>query len=149
MSNCRAIQKLLGRYFDGELSPFERRMVEDHLRQCSQCRQSLQEIHAIAGAFQKAMPVPPVPSALNQKIMAETRAQVGSAPSAWLFLRFWKNWSFTMRLTAIGVVAVACYIGVVIGGSSLQSTRSAAAEMRWISMTAQVPIVKAYMGSNR
>jgi anti-sigma factor RsiW len=147
MSKCSLIQNCLGRYFDGELSPVERRMVEDHLKECGQCNQNLQEIRVIAGAFQKGMPVPPVPSTLNLKIMAKARAQIDIAPSGWSFLRFWRNWSPTMRLAAISVAVIACYIGIVISGRLLPSARPATAEMGWISMTAQGPIVKAYMGT--
>jgi anti-sigma factor RsiW len=149
MSSCRVIQNRLGRYFDGELSPVERHMIEDHLKQCGQCSQNLQEIHAIAKAFRTGMSVPPVPSTLNPKMMAKARAQVDSAPSALSFLLFWENWSLALRLAAIGVAAIACYIGAVINSSSLPSTRSATAEMRWIDMTAQGPIVKAYMGTKQ
>jgi anti-sigma factor RsiW len=149
MSACRMIQNRLGRYFDGELLPVEHRLIEDHLKQCGRCSQTLQEIRAVAGAFQDAMPVPPVPPALNQRIMAKARAQADSAPSAWSFLWFWKNWSFSMRLAAMGVAAAACYVGLAIGASSPPSTRSTGAEMKWIGMTSQEPIIKAYMGSNQ
>jgi anti-sigma factor RsiW len=149
MSDCRTIQNRLGRYFDGELSPVEHRLVADHLKQCSRCSQDLQEIRAIAGAFQEGMPAPPIPSTLNQRIMARARAQVGSAPSAWSFLLFWKNWSFSMRLAAMGVAAAACYVGLVIGSSSQSPNRSTGAEMKWIGMTSQGPIVKAYMGRDQ
>jgi anti-sigma factor RsiW len=147
MSDCHAIQDLLGRYFDGELPPGERHLIEEHLKQCGRCRQSLQEIRAIAGAFQEGMTVPPVPSALTRKIMAKARVQVDSAPAEWSPLWFWKNWSFSMRLAAMGVAVAACYVGLAISSSSQSSTRSTGAEMKWIGMTSQGPIVKAYMGS--
>jgi anti-sigma factor RsiW len=146
MSDCRAIQNSLGRYFDGELSPVEQCMAEDHIKQCGECSEILQEIRTIAGAL-KGMPVLPVPSTLNRKILAKARAQFNSPPSAWNSLWFWKHWSLAMRLAAISVAAIACYIAVVISDSSLPAAQSAAAEMRWISMTAQGPIVKAYMGT--
>jgi anti-sigma factor RsiW len=149
MPDCRKMKSRLGRYCDGELPPIERRLVEDHLKRCRQCGEELQAIRAIAGAFQEGMWVPPVPSALNQRIMAKARVQVSNAPSAWSFLGFWKNWSFSMRLAAMGVVAAACYVGLAIGSSSQPLTRSTGAEMKWIGMTSQGPIVKAYMGSNR
>ena len=146
MSDCRAIKDRLGRYFDRELSHSERRLIEDHLKQCDRCRADLQEIRYIAGIVREGMPVPPVPSGLSRRIMAEARAQVGNAPSAWSFLLFWKNWSFSMRLAAMGVAAAACYVGLAIGSSSQPSTRPTSAEMKWIGMTSQGPIVKAYMG---
>jgi anti-sigma factor RsiW len=147
MSDCHAIQGRLGRYFDGELSPVEHRLVEDHLKHCGRCSQDLQEIRAIVEAFQEGMSVPPVPSDLNRRIMAKARVQAERVPSVWSFLWFWKSWSFSMRLAAMGVAAAACYVGLIIGDSSQPSTRSTGAEIKWIGMTSQGPIVKAYIGS--
>ena len=149
MPDCRKTKNRLGRYFDEELPPSERRLVEEHLKQCRQCSEELQEMRAIAGELQEGMPVPPVPSGLSRRIMAEARAQVGCAPSAWSFLLFWKNWSFSMRLAAMGVAAAACYVGLAIGSSSQPSIRPTRAEMKWIGMTSQGPIVKAYMGRDQ
>jgi anti-sigma factor RsiW len=149
MSDCRTIHILLGRYFDRELLEPERRLVEAHLKQCSLCSAELQQIHEIDGAFRKGMSTPQVPSDMTQRIMEKARAQVGVTFPRWDFLRFWKNWSLSMRLAAIGVATIACYVGIAIGGSSLPTIRSATAEMRWIDMTSQAPIVKAYMGTER
>jgi anti-sigma factor RsiW len=148
MSDCRAIQNRLGRYFDGELSPVERRMVEDHLKQCSRCSVDLQEIREIAGVFQKGI-APPVPLDLTQRIMEKARTQIDAALPVWSFPDFWKSWSFSMRFVAVGVASAACYIGIAIGSASLPATRRAGDEMKWIGMMSQGPIVKAYMGSDQ
>jgi anti-sigma factor RsiW len=149
MPDCSAIKAGLGRYFDGELPPRERRLVEDHLKQCSRCSAELQELREIAGVFHQVMPTPPVPSDLTQRIMGTARAQVGSTARDWDFLGFWKNWSLSMRFAALAVAAAACYIGIVIGSSSLTSTRPASDEMKWIDMSSRGPIVTAYEGSAR
>jgi anti-sigma factor RsiW len=149
MPECQRIRNSLGRYFDGELSNTEGCLVEEHLKHCSQCSEELQQIHEIAGAFQEGMPVPPVPPNLIVRIMGEARAQIDGGLPGWSFLLFWRNWSFSMRLAALGVAAVACYVGLVISSGSLPSTRPAGAEMRWIGMTSQEPIVKAYLGRTR
>jgi anti-sigma factor RsiW len=149
MPDCRTISILLGRFFDRELSDSKRRSVEDHLKQCSRCSAELQQIREIASAFREAMSAPQVPSDITQRIMAKAREQVGTASPRWDLLYFWKNWPLSMRLAAIGVATIACYVGIAIGSSSLPSTRSATAEMRWIGMTSQEPIVKAYMGNKR
>jgi anti-sigma factor RsiW len=149
MTECRAIQSRLGRYFDGELSHTERRLVEDHLKECGRCSANLQEICEIAGAFQKGMSTPPVPPDLTQGIMQEARKQVGCTPPVRSFLGFWKNWSFGVRFAAMGVAAAACYVGIVIGSASPSAVRRAGEEMKWIGMTSQGPIVKAYMGRDQ
>jgi anti-sigma factor RsiW len=148
MSDCRAIQNCLGRYFDGELSPVERRLVEDHLKQCNRCRADLQEIREIAGVFQEGI-APPVPSDLTQRIMGKARSLANGALPGYSLLWCWKNWSFSMRFAALGVAAAACYIGIVIGSASLPSSRRAGDEMQWIGTTSRGPIVTAYVGSAR
>jgi predicted anti-sigma-YlaC factor YlaD len=149
MQDCRAIRVSLGCYYDGELSEPERRLVRDHLKQCSQCRAELQQICEIAPAFQEGMQTPPTPSDLTRKIMEKAHRRTVGALSWWSCLLFWKNWSLPMRFAAAGVIAAACYIGIVVGSSSLPFDRSATSEMKWISMSTQGPIVKAYMGKDR
>lgn len=149
MPECREIKDRLGRYLDGELPPVERRLVENHLRKCSRCSSELQELRAIAGLFQESMHTPAVPPGLTQMVMKRAHAQIDGGLPIWNFLLFWRNWSFGMRLAALGVAAVACYVGLMIGSSSLPSTRSPGAELTWIRMTSQEPIARAYTGSNR
>jgi anti-sigma factor RsiW len=148
MSDCRAIAILLGRYFDRELSEPKRRLVEDHLKQCIRCSAELQQIREIADAFQEGVSARQVSADMTQQIMGKAREQVGCAPK-WDFLCLWKNWSSLMRFAAIGVATIACYVGIVAGSSSFPSTRSSTAETRWIGMTSQGPIIKAYMGTER
>lgn len=147
MLDCRAIQNRLGRYFDGELSPVERRLVENHLKQCTQCSADLQEIREIAGVFQEGIPALPVPSDLTQRIMEKARTHVDRALPGSSLHWFWKNWSFSKRFAALGVAAAACYIGLLFGSASLPSTRRAGDEMQWIGITSRGPIVTAYVGS--
>jgi anti-sigma factor RsiW len=149
MPDCRAIQNRLGRYFDGELPPAERHLVEDHLRQCRRCSADLQEIRGISSAFRESAPTPPIPENLSLRIMENARKQVGSVPPARGFFWFWKNWSLSMRFAAVSVAAAACYIGIVIGSGSLQSRQQPNDEIRWIGMASGVPMIKAYAGSAR
>jgi anti-sigma factor RsiW len=149
MSDCRAIMSRLGRYYDGELSPVECRGIENHLKKCSRCSADLQEIREIAGVFQEGMPASPVPSDLTQRILEKARTQVDDAAPGWRFLRFWKNWSFSMRFSAVAVSAAACCLGIVLGSASLPSTHRAGDEMQWVGMTSQEPIITAYVGSGR
>ena len=149
MPDCRAINKKLGRYFDGELPPIERRSVDDHLERCSRCRTELQGIREVVDAFQEGISVPPVPSDLAQRIMGKARTRVGIASAGWGLIWFWKKWSFSMCFAAVAVAAAACYIGIVIGGASPPSVRQTGDEMRWIDMSSRGPIVTAYEGSTR
>jgi anti-sigma factor RsiW len=149
MSDCRGISERLGRYFDGELTPSERRSVEDHLEQCSRCRASLQEIRDISGIFQEGMDAPPAPSDLTRRIMERAQAQIGESLPGWSFLLFWRDWSLSMRFAALGVAAVACYVGIFIGSSSLTPAQRASDDMKWVDMSSREPIVSAYVGRAR
>jgi anti-sigma factor RsiW len=148
MSNCRGIRERLGRYFDGELTPSERRSVEDHLEQCSQCRASLEEIREISGIFRKGMPAPPAPLDLTRRIMVRAQAQIDGALPSWRSLPFWRDWSLSLRLAALGVAAAACYFGILISSASLQSTWQPVDEAQWIGAS-RGPLVAAYTGSNQ
>ena len=149
MSDCRSIRKRLGGYFDGELTPSDRRTVEDHLEQCSRCRANLEGIREISEILLDGMSIPPVPPDLAQTIMRKAKAQTeGTLPGSSFYL-FWRNWSVPMRLAAMGVAAAALCIGVIIGNASLPSSRSTADEVPWIHMSSRGPIVTAYIGSAR
>jgi anti-sigma factor RsiW len=149
MSDCRMIRDRLSRYCDNELSPPERRLVEDHLKQCSRCSAELQQIYEIVAAFHEGMPTPPVPSDLTQRIMERARTQAGIAAWERNLLGFWGRWSFSMRFATVAVAAAACYLGIVIGGASHPSRRQAGDEMKWIDMSSRGPIVTAYVGRTR
>ena len=56
----------IGRYYDGELSPTERNAVEEHLRQCAECRRTLGELTSLSGLLRQATRVPAQPSALER-----------------------------------------------------------------------------------
>jgi anti-sigma factor RsiW len=145
MLDCRGIRDSLGRYFDGELPAPERRKIEDHLKRCSQCRAALQEIKEIAAIFKKDMQVSSPPKNLTRMIMEKAQAEVESTFPGWSFLLFWRSWSLSMRFAALGVAVAACYIGIIIGSSSLTASN----EMKWVDMTSRGPIVTAYEGNAR
>jgi len=56
------IRILLAGYVDGELTPAERQSVEEHLRECGECRRLLQEQKAAVAAY-AGYPVEPAPAA--------------------------------------------------------------------------------------
>jgi anti-sigma factor RsiW len=149
MSDCHGISERLGRYFDGELTPSERRSVEDHIEQCGRCRASLEEIREISGTFREGMAVPPAPLDLTRRIMARAQTQIAGTPPRWRSLLFWRDWSLSLRLAALGVAAAACYIGIFIGSSAMAPAQRASDDMKWVDMSSRGPIVTAYEGSAR
>jgi hypothetical protein len=81
--------------------------------------------------------------------MAQARAHAGGTCRVRDLFRLWSDWSFSMRFAAVAISAAACYIGLVLGGASLPSSRSVGDETQWIGMTSREPIVTAYMGAVR
>ncbi len=71
--NCRDAEEILSAYLDGQLSDSERDSLEDHLKQCENCRESLREISLIKDALSSLQEVP-VPEGLHDRIMAAARA---------------------------------------------------------------------------
>ncbi len=48
-SNCEQYQLLLMQYVDQEISPEDKQILEDHLKQCSSCREELEKYVKIKG----------------------------------------------------------------------------------------------------
>ena len=72
MFSCSRVQRQLGAYLDGELSPKNRMVVERHLVRCRPCRTALESLHRLERALQIAE-VPSAPPSLAGQIMAKAR----------------------------------------------------------------------------
>jgi hypothetical protein len=84
---CSKISDLLGPYVDGELSPEERRTVEEHLRRCPACRAELEELRRIETAGRRTVPPDPGEEYWNT-FLPRLRERIGSeqrrpAPAGW------------------------------------------------------------------
>lgn len=67
--NCRAVQKRLVAYHDGELSPSESARVREHLSTCLVCRRESQDLHRLQ--LRPTLVVPPrVQARLVQRVDA-------------------------------------------------------------------------------
>ena len=74
MFDRRQIKTRLGRYYDGELPPAERFLVESHLHGRLLCSQELEDVREVSSAFQRTIVTPPVPEVLAPRISAQARA---------------------------------------------------------------------------
>ena len=78
--NCEQVQKLLGRFHDGELTSAERTAIEIHLGSCSLCLNELAGLAELA-QWTKNRPIPEPPEFLWGRISArlnnETRNSLG------------------------------------------------------------------------
>lgn len=104
--SCRRQQELLSDYLEETLSPLLSRELENHLRNCEECRtlsESLKEVLSLFGTFQSPEP----PSNLTTLILERTRpALLAARRSGAAFetdASFWR--SFGSGLAAAAVLA--------------------------------------------
>jgi hypothetical protein len=78
--NCTEIRPLISAYYDGEATPEERALVQQHLPRCEDCRQALAEYRAI-GSDLRGLPVPVPPAGLRRDVWRAIEAQQKGRPA--------------------------------------------------------------------
>ena len=107
--DCGKMQEWLDAYVDGQLSLTEQETVEEHLRSCPVCRESVQQAVRLA-ALLDSVPVPEVPPDLAERIRAMARQRRRRVIlGAW-----WREASAPMRAAASLVLAVALTLGTLM-----------------------------------
>ena len=71
--NCKEVTELIDGYLDGELDPVTNQKIEDHLRECSDCDQTIREHTALAGAIDAVASYHKAPPALRERIQSSLR----------------------------------------------------------------------------
>lgn len=84
MSDCEATRRALHAYVDGELVGEERRAVELHLRSCAACRRAHDSEAALVAAIRAAVPSPPAPAGLGERVARLVQDEGASRHRAWL-----------------------------------------------------------------
>ncbi len=74
---CPVVITLMNRYLDGELPASRREEMELHLRECANCRGSVERLRKLEGVI-LAAPIPPVPETLLPGLMRKAREQKSS-----------------------------------------------------------------------
>ena len=77
--NCDEALILLSAQLDGELSGFEKRALQDHLKGCTSCRIASEELQALQSAVQR-LPTPSAPPELwsrGASVPAQRRTELG------------------------------------------------------------------------
>lgn len=109
---CALIQPRLPDYPDGELSPFWKRLVTAHVKDCPECRQELEELSEVVRLY-KAHPLPDPGPSFWQKFDRELHlklAQVNQSPEP--ALRYRRLPHYLVGATALaGILALAVYLG--------------------------------------
>jgi len=144
MLECREIVANLGRYLDGELPPQDARVVEAHIHECSGCLGELRALQSLSASLDAFFP-PPVPDGMVGDVMLHVTGEANPASRAWAVLQFWKPWPVPMRLTAAGVAAVACVIGLLLSSTAFEPRTGGQGEMAWVELSAGSGIARAYL----
>ncbi|QUL98076.1 MAG: DUF4349 domain-containing protein [Candidatus Fermentithermobacillus carboniphilus] len=71
---CREVKELLSSFVDQELAEEERRLVEEHVKDCADCQRDLTEIRNLKRALQSLPEVEP-PAELHQMVMSAIKAE--------------------------------------------------------------------------
>jgi anti-sigma factor RsiW len=90
MKNCHDIENLLPLYSEGILSEAEKRAVDEHLADCSQCRKELAYLQK-SGRLADDLTDVEEPPWFQQKIMAQVRAEAGKKSFA-------QKWFYPLRI---------------------------------------------------
>lgn len=113
--NCQQARDLMSLYLDGELLAAERTELEEHLRQCDDCRYELAELEALVDAL-GSLPEEPLPAGFRDRLhsrLVRTSWRLAWAPR----LRRLLPVPGSLHVSWVRAVAVACLL--VFLGSSL------------------------------
>lgn len=68
-AECREFQEWLSPYLDGELAPWERARLEEHLKRCPACRREVARWQEIRRALEGLKATPPAPAGFKQRVL--------------------------------------------------------------------------------
>ncbi|MGI6642496.1 MAG: DUF4349 domain-containing protein [Bacillota bacterium] len=130
--NCRDFQELLSAHIDGELSAEETECLRRHIRECSECRQVLNELSLVKSAL-SSLPEIEISEDLHDKVMAAIAAETESSRSPgqeWVrrFEGIWRRfarWGFRQWAPVLAG-AMVLVIAISAGGLWLSGTKDLA-----------------------
>jgi len=106
---CSSVSELLDKYFDHEVTPGERSLVEDHLSDCTACRMALESMENLRTLIKS-----PVEEAVEKETFpwvwekVEKGIQPKERPGLWDFLKSWLDVTpFLKKKILIPAVAAA------------------------------------------
>ena len=104
--SCSELRTLLHGYIDGELDPVRNVEIEEHLRTCDACAQSLEAQRALRSALQSDDLYFRAPAGLEQKIRIAAQRPEGKSKLLRVQLRGWA----AAAMAAAAVVALAFFL---------------------------------------
>jgi len=123
---CSSVSRLLEKYFDHEVTPEERSLVEDHLPDCPACRTALDSMQNLRILIKS-----PVEEAVEKEAFPwvwekiEKGIQRKERPSLWDFLKSWLDVTpFLKRKILIPAVAAAVIFILIMAPLLFKKTTS-------------------------
>jgi mycothiol system anti-sigma-R factor len=101
MMNCEEANQFLDAYLDGELEPGKRRELEQHLNDCPECRELLEQQRQFRVFFTANAPRYKAPSELKASVVARVRTE-RSQPKLIAFVR--RPWLYAAALAVLSSV---------------------------------------------
>jgi anti-sigma factor RsiW len=101
---CLDVQMALQAYVDGELGAERAALVEQHLRECRECRAELARLQAVIAALE-TWPLVAEPAQLTDRIMRQVRPR--PAPPA--FRLRWSDLAISMAGSGLAFAAMLCW----------------------------------------
>ena len=114
---CKAVREKLSLYLDGQLSTSDMKLVDEHTRMCTACREELSSLEETVDLVRSLEPLE-VPPDLKDKIMERVRAAGGSQVAATRWQHAWGRWGRTLS-SAAAVLIAAILIGKAVTGPGL------------------------------
>jgi len=125
-SECSSVSRLLEKYFDQEVTPEERSLVEDHLSDCPACREALKSMENLTTLIKS-----PVEEAVEKETFpwvwekVEKGIQRKERPGLWDFLKSWLDVTpFLKRKILIPAVAAAAIVILITAPLLFKKTTS-------------------------
>lgn len=109
--HCSDVEELLSFYLDHELLPDENSFVENHLRQCASCRQTLADLQETSGLI-RSLPDVPLPDSFQEQfhemLVRVDRDFYGRGEGR--FRQGWLGWLFrSYRLVSAAAILMLCF----------------------------------------
>ena len=112
---CLTVKRKLNALLDAELTAVELARVEEHLRECANCREALDRLRGVATALVQAPAPPPVPDGFVERLMARAARRATQVSHRPVVVRLWPSFSPAMRVAAVATLALGLGLGALMG----------------------------------
>ena len=119
MTFCEQFRDRMSAYSDGELSPEQAALIDQHVRTCGSCGAAFEELRRIGNVLQ-ALEVPPVPAGMAGRVTALAMARFANRlkQTAGNPLEWWRSVSRPMRAAVAAMLLCGLATGLVVGWHS-------------------------------